>query len=106
MVGSRLGCGALFVSCLTVVPKEAVRASEAAALLRRTVAGPAEEATSGLTGAVQDASFNGGTASTIASSRKSSCTTTWCGFLPDGVAWPCVLRPATSETSRSGRSWE
>ena len=86
LAGSRLGCGALFVPCRTAMPKEAGRAAVAAALFRRTVAGPVEEATSGMAGAVQDASCSGGNASTIANSRKSSCTTTWCGFPPVGVA--------------------
>jgi hypothetical protein len=87
--------------------KEAERVAVAAVLLRRTVVGllPKEKVTSGTTG-IEDASFSGEAAITIASSQRSSCTTTWCGFPSVGVAWAFARRPATSATLSTGRSWE
>ena len=69
------------------------------------MAGVTEEATSVMTG-IEDASFSGEAAITIASSQRSSCTTTWCGFPSVGVVWACARRPATSATLSTGRSWE
>jgi hypothetical protein len=105
MVGSRFGCGAPFMPCPAAMSKEAERVAVAAVPLRRTVVGLTEEATSGTTG-IEDASFSGEAAITIASSQRSSCTTTWCGFPSVGVVWACARRPATSATLSTGRSWE
>ena len=106
MVGSRFGCGAPFMPCPAAMSKEAERVAVAAVLLRRTVVGlTKEKVTSGMTG-IEDASFSGEAAITIASSQRSSCTTTWCGFPSVGVVWACARRPATSATLSTGRSWE
>ena len=77
MVGSRSGCVAPLVPSPAVTAKGVARV--AAVPLGRTVVGLTEEATSGTTG-IEDASFSGEAAITIASSQRSSCTTTWCGF--------------------------
>jgi hypothetical protein len=71
------------------------RAARAAVVLRRTVAGPVEEAASETTGTVLDvgASFIGETVTTMTSLRRSSCMTTWCGFPFVGAGWVFVRRP-------------